>query len=103
VVAFGHRVIGSIAALKEPRLHPTTSQLDLLPFGHKPQGENGSHFHQSVLISLREYAPTDFLKNLHLQHAPTFITAFIPARVKLDRGPRRPEEAEVADTWLLVE
>jgi len=41
---------------------------------------------------------TFFLKKKHLQHAPTFLTAFIPARAHSLRGPRLPDVPDAPDT-----
>ena len=50
---------------------------------------------------------TVFLKNLHFQQAPNFLTAFIPALAISDNGPLRPDAAEPTEVidatefWLL--
>lgn len=89
---------------KAPRPQPTADHRDLSGLAQRAQGVRESHY-----LFLRKSLSGDysgltvFLVNLHFQHAPTFLTAFILARAQSVNGPRRPEAAEAAEALLPTE
>jgi hypothetical protein len=65
-------------------LHPALREVSVSSY---------TNVEMTIMVSL-----TTFLRILHLQHAPpTAFKAFIPTRARVPRGPRRPDENEVAE------